>query len=153
LGFESLKFYQLALKLLEAAYRLADTLPPHERYNLADQLRRAALSVTLNIAEGYGRYHYLDKLRFFYIARGSLNETLSAFISAHAVGYVDQSQLDWVHDTVSEAEMAMNGYIGFLYRQKQGQDAFGDRLLKGDLAEYAVTMPAPPNDDSSSPDS
>ena len=57
-------------------YRLAEQLPKYERYNLASQLRRAALSTVLNIAEGYGRYHFLDKLRFFYYARGSLFETL-----------------------------------------------------------------------------
>ena len=74
--FEELRFYRVALKLLKAAYRLAEQLPKYERYNLASQLRRAALSTVLNIAEGYGRYHFLDKLRFFYYARGSLFETL-----------------------------------------------------------------------------
>ncbi|WP_427156840.1 four helix bundle protein [Aliinostoc sp. HNIBRCY26] len=77
-GFESLGFYQDSIKLLKAAYRLADRLPDFERYNLSDQLRRAAASILLNIAEGYGRYHYLDRLRFMYIARGSLAETKSA---------------------------------------------------------------------------
>jgi hypothetical protein len=67
LGFEDLDCYQLALQVLKEAYRVANHLPAVERYNLADQLRRAATSVTLNIAEGYGRYHYLDKLRFYYI--------------------------------------------------------------------------------------
>ncbi|MEA5567120.1 four helix bundle protein [Anabaena sp. UHCC 0399] len=51
------------------AYRLANRLPDCERYNLSDHSRRAASSVLLNIAEGYGRYHYLDRLRFMYIAR------------------------------------------------------------------------------------
>ncbi|MEH2264253.1 four helix bundle protein [Nostoc sp.] len=86
-GFESLDFYQDSLKLLKAAYRLANSLPDCERYNLSDQLRRAACSVLLNIAEGYGRYHYLDRLRFMYIARGSLTETKSAFIIAESLGY------------------------------------------------------------------
>ena len=47
-GFESLEFYQDSLKLLKAAYRLADSLPDNERYNLSDQLRRAACSIVLN---------------------------------------------------------------------------------------------------------
>ncbi len=79
-GFEDLDCYQLALQVLKEAYKVANRLPTVERYNLADQMRRAATSVTLNIAEGYGRYHYLDKLRFFYIVRGSLDETLSGYI-------------------------------------------------------------------------
>ena len=90
-GFEGLASYQHGLRLFDAAYRLAARLPTHERYNLTDQLRRSALSVLLNIAEGYGRYHYLDKLRFFYIARGSLCETLSGFIAAHQAGSLRMS--------------------------------------------------------------
>lgn len=88
-GFESLDFYRDSLKLLKAAYRLAGSLPDCERYNLTDQLRRAAVSIGLNIAEGYGRYHYLDRLRFLYMARGSLNETLSCFVIAEQLGYCD----------------------------------------------------------------
>ena len=82
-SFESLKFYQDSLKLLKASYKLAGDLPNYERYNLSDQLRQASCSILLNITEGYGRYHYLDRLRFLYIARGSLSETLSGFIIAH----------------------------------------------------------------------
>jgi len=87
-GFEDLDCYKLALQVVREAYGLAKRLPDYEKYDLARQLRRAASSVTLNIAEGYGRYHYLDSLRFFYIARGSLSETLSGFITSQAVGYL-----------------------------------------------------------------
>ncbi|MDJ0600477.1 MAG: four helix bundle protein [Crocosphaera sp.] len=66
-GFETLDFYQDSKILLKASYKLAEGLPNYERYNLSDQLRRASTSILLNIAEGYGRYHYLDRLRFFYI--------------------------------------------------------------------------------------
>ncbi len=81
-GFETLDFYQDSKILLKASYKLAEGLPTYEKYNLSDQLRRASCSILLNISEGYGRYHYLDRLRFFYIARGSLSETLSAFVIA-----------------------------------------------------------------------
>ena len=80
-GFEDLECYQLAKQVFREAYRLVSLLPPEEKYNLADQMRRAATSILLNIAEGYGRYHYLDCLRFYYIARGSMDEVLSAFIT------------------------------------------------------------------------
>jgi four helix bundle protein len=75
-GFEDLDCYKLALKIVQEAYRVSQTLPADEKYNLISQIRRASVSITLNIAEGYGRYHYLDSLRFYYIARGSLEETL-----------------------------------------------------------------------------
>ncbi len=138
-GFESLASYQHALKLLQAAYKLADGLPTFERYNLADQIRRSALSVTLNIAEGYGRYHYLDKIRFFYIARGSLTETLSAFISAHQLSYIDDDQLKWAREIEAEAEKSLNGYIAFIRKQQQGSKEFGDKYMSEEQIEYRIS--------------
>ena len=140
-GFEGLACYRHGLRLFDAAYRLAARLPVHERYNLADQLRRAALSVLLNIAEGYGRYHYLDKLRFFYFARGSLCETLSGFIAAHQAGYIEDEQLAWARMTEAEAEKSLNGYIGFIHKQQQGSTEYGHKLLRDDGPEYHISIP------------
>ncbi|MEM9507551.1 MAG: four helix bundle protein [Cyanobacteria bacterium P01_E01_bin.35] len=129
-GFESLDFYQDSLKLLEAAYRLADSLPNCERYNLSDQLRRASCSILLNIAEGYGRYHYLERLRFLYIARGSLAETLSAFIIAKNLSYCSIEQLDWVRSLKEKIEKNLNGYCRFIKSQQQGKNEYGNKYIK-----------------------
>ena len=139
-GFEGLACYQQALRLFEAAYRLAARLPESERYNLADQLRRASLGVLLNIAEGYGRYHYLDKLRFFYIARGSLCETLSACVAACRADYIDEVQLAWVRSTEAETERLLNGYIGFIRKQQQGGAEFGKTVIREQAPEYAIPL-------------
>jgi four helix bundle protein len=141
MGFEGLACYQHGLRLFDAAYRLAARLPTHERYNLADQLRRAALSVLLNIAEGYGRYHYLDKLRFFYFARGSLCETLSGFVAARQAGYIEDEQLAWVRSTEVETEKSLNGYINFIRKQQQGSTEYGHKLLREDGPEYHIPVP------------
>ena len=130
IGFESLEFYQDSLKLLKAAYRLANDLPNHERYNLSDQLRRASCSILLNIAEGYGRYHYLDRLRFLYIARGSLAETLSAFIIAESIGYCTTEQLNWVSQLKGKIEKNLNGYCRFIKSQQQGQNEYGNQYIR-----------------------
>ncbi|TFI56262.1 four helix bundle protein [Mastigocladus laminosus UU774] len=127
-GFESLDFYQDGLKLLKAAYRLAHSLPDYERYNLSEQLRRAACSVLLNIAEGYGRYHYLDRLRFLYIARGSLAETKSAFIVAESLGYCNCEQLNWVTQLKNQIDKGLNGYCRFIRSQQQGKQEYGNKL-------------------------
>jgi four helix bundle protein len=127
-SFESLDFYQDSLKLLKAAYRLADSLPNHERYNLSEQLRRASCSIFLNIAEGYGRYHYLDRLRFLYIARGSLAETASIFIMAESIGYCTKEQLTWVNDLKEKIEKNLNGYCRFIKNSKQGQEEYGNKI-------------------------
>jgi four helix bundle protein len=137
---EGLRCYQLALQLLEAAYKVAAALPDYEKYNLASQLRRAALSV-LNMAEGYGRYHYLDKLRFFYIARGSLSETRSAFTAAERIGYITTEQQEWAHTTETEAQRSLNGYIAFIRRQRQGHKEYGDKAVQEDLIPYDVESP------------
>ena len=161
-GFEELRCYQLALTLLGAAYKLAAGLPGYEKYNLASQIRRAALSVVLNIAEGYGRYHYLDKLRFFYIARGSLTETRAAFSAAHTVGHIDAAQRDWALSTESEIQKSLNGYIRYIRRQQQGKKEFGPTIVKDDHLMYTLNpashipasqLPDPHLPDSQSPDS
>jgi four helix bundle protein len=127
-GFEDLDCYQLALQVLREVYRVVRQLPQEERYNLADQMRRAAVSATLNIAEGYGRYHYLDSLRFYYVARGSLNEVLSGLIACNEVGYTS-GQLANHRQLCHSALRSLNGYIRYVRKQQQGIQEYGDRAL------------------------
>ena len=129
-GFESLDFYQDSLKLLKASYKLAGNLPNYEPYNLSDQLRRASCSILLNVAEGYGRYHYLERFRFLYIARGSLSETLSAFIIAQNLGYCNDMQLNWSRELKIKIERNLNGYCRFIRKRKQGGSEYGNQYLK-----------------------
>ncbi len=136
-GFEDLDAYKLALLVVKEAYRVAKSLPVEEKYNLASQIRRASTSITLNIAEGYGRYHYLDSLRFYYIARGSLEETLSAFILCNELGYT-KSELGKQRELYGNAIRALNGYIRYIYQQKQGFKEYGERAIKEENAIYAI---------------
>jgi four helix bundle protein len=136
-GFEDLECYQLALEVLREAYRVIGCLPSEERYNLGDQLRRAATSIVLNIAEGYGRYHYLDCLRFFYTARGSLSEVLSAFVVCDAVQYTT-GDLPHQRQICHSALRSLNGYIRYLREQQQGRAEYGDRALHEDSAPYDI---------------
>ncbi len=129
-GFETLDFYQDSLKLLQASYKLAGNLPNYERYNLSDQLRRASCSILLKMAEGYGRYHYLERLRFLYIARGSLSETLSAFIIAQTLDYCPDAQLNWSRQLKQKIEINLNGYCRFIRNQKQGGSEYGNQYLR-----------------------
>lgn len=77
-GFEDLKTWQKAHRLmLDVHQKLIPLLPRDEKFDLADQIRRSSKSIGANIAEGYGRYYYLDNVRFCYQARGSLDETIN----------------------------------------------------------------------------
>jgi four helix bundle protein len=144
-GFEDLECYQLALNVVRETYQVAQRLPAEEKYNLADQLRRAAVSVTLNIAEGYGRYHYLDSLRFFYIARGSLNEVLSAFITCDTVRLIS-GELPRQRELCHSALQALNGYIRYVRGQRQGQQEYGERAVHETSPAYTI-LPEESNDD------
>ncbi len=103
---------------------------------MADQIRRASTSVTNNIAEGYGRFHFADKLRFFFIARGSLAETLNIFITANTVGYCEKTKVDDVRQLTHSITRGLNGYIAYVRKQRQGADLFGSVALREDAPVY-----------------
>src|SRR6266403_2285279 len=75
--FEDLEVYQVAREFRKAMYRVAKRLPEEEKFALARQIRRAAVSLTNNIAEGHGRFHFLEQIKFMLQARGSLEELLA----------------------------------------------------------------------------
>ena len=108
-------------------------LPASEKYNLADQLRRAATSIPANIAEGHGRFHYLDNARFCYIARGSLTEGQSHLSLANSLGFVpDDTYREMTLQAESIAKQ-LNNYITYLKRSKQGEKEFphGHQVREG----------------------
>ena len=78
--------------LVAKVYTLTASLPESETFGLTPQTKRAALSVPANIAEGFGRYHYMDKAKFYLNARGSLYELKSHLLIAQDLGYLQGSQ-------------------------------------------------------------
>lgn len=93
-SYRDLIVWQKAIALGVAAYRLAERLPRHEHRGMVSQIRRAAASVSANIAEGNGRSHRADYLRFLAIAHGSLTELDSHLRLAVAVGYVTDEEVE-----------------------------------------------------------
>src|SRR5437899_7489864 len=74
--FEDLDVYQVAREFRKKMYGVTRRLPDFEKYDLGSQIRRAAVSLTNNIAEGHGRYHFADQVRFFLGSRGALHELI-----------------------------------------------------------------------------
>ena len=135
-GFEDLECYKLALHVIVGVQDLIKSLPPEEKFDLAVQIRRSSKSVAANIAEGYGRYHYLDSLYKYSIARGELNETLSHVINAKVLGYIDQTIFDPLYLLIRETEQTLNGYMAYVQRQRAGAKEYGDKALHEDTVEY-----------------
>lgn len=138
-GFEDLDCYKLALEVMANIHAFSKTLPPDEKFDMYSQIRRSAKGITGNIGEAYGRYHYLDSLRFYSIARGELNETLARLIDARVLNYIDQEKFEELYKLIRSAEQTLNGYMNYIRRQKAGSQEFGDKAVHEDQAEYDVT--------------
>ncbi len=120
--FEDLEVWQTAREFRKSVYAAARSFPKIEEYALANQIRRAAVSVTANIAEGHGRYHYQDNIRFCRMARGSLSEVRDHLHTALDEGYVAKETFDRLQDQAHGVARLLNAYIGFLRRKKAGGD-------------------------------
>jgi four helix bundle protein len=96
-------------------------LPVDEKWNLTSQLKRAAQSTPANIAEGHGRFHYLDNVRFCYIARGSLTEVQSHMALAFELGYLSEEIYKRMTAQAESIGKQLNNYIAYLKRSKQGE--------------------------------
>ena len=105
--------------------RVLPLLPPEEKWNLNQQLRRSSLSISANIAEGYGRFYYQDNVRFCYNARGSLEETLSHLTFAVEAGYMPEELFKELETEGEEIDKMLNGYIGYLKKSKKGANEPG----------------------------
>ena len=138
-GFEDLDCYQLALEVMAKIHTFSKTLPPDEKFDMYSQIRRSAKGITGNIGEAYGRYHYLDSLRFYSIARGELNETLAHLIDAKVLNYIDQENFEKLYKLIRSAEQTLNGYMNYVRRQKTGSQEFGDKTVHEDQAEYDIS--------------
>ena len=91
--YRKLEVYQRAKALSHAVCKLIKTFPVEERYGLCDQLRRAAMSIPINIAEGFGRFSAKEKAHFIQIALGSLNEVMCELELSQDENYINEEQL------------------------------------------------------------
>ena len=107
--FFDLRVYQEAKLLVREVYSLLDKFPKYETYALSDQLRRAVVSVTSNIAEGSGRVSAKEKVRFIEIAYGSLTETLCQLDISHDLGYISDEEFENEKDRINVIGKQLSG--------------------------------------------
>jgi four helix bundle protein len=110
-SFEEMPVWQEAFQLANCIYDLIEKFPKTEMYALSDQLRRASVSISSNIAESYGRYHILDTINFYYHSRGSLCETKSHLLFALERKYISNEEYKVLSETIEKTYNDINSII------------------------------------------
>ena len=116
--FEDLDVWKICRDLRSRVAELSGRLPREEQYRLRDQLIRASRSVTANLAEGYGRFHYAENMQFARQARGSLYEVLDHLTVARDAEYISEGEFDTRRSDVLRAVALLNGFIRHLAASK-----------------------------------
>lgn len=118
-NFEDLESWKLARNLRNEIALLVKQFPTEEKYKLTDQLIPSSRSVTANVAEGYGRFHFQENIQFCRQARGSLTEVLDHLICAFDCSYIDEISLNNYREKIDHIIKVLNGYIAYLKKRKE----------------------------------
>lgn len=112
-GYKKLNVYKKASELVMETYKITRNFPKEELFGLTSQMRRCAVSVPANIVEGYGRKTTKDKMQFYYIARGSLNELEYYIDLASDLGYINKSEFLRLNSLRIEVGKLLSGFMKF----------------------------------------
>jgi len=112
--FEDLEVYKAAREFRKAMYAVGRRLPDFEKYELGRQIRRASVSLTNNIAEGHGRFHYPDQMRFFLHSRGSLEELVDDLNVCFDENYLSSDEVAKLKEQAHGVLNLLNGYLRYL---------------------------------------
>jgi len=122
-SFEELDCWKASRDVKGFVREITAKLPSEEKYDLSDNMRRAARSATRNIAEGFGRFGYQDKIRFCLISRGSLFEVIDDLITCKEEEYISSVQYVKGRELCDKAIALINGYINYLESAKANFEA------------------------------
>lgn len=118
-SFEDLECWKCTTELRRNISNMVKTFPSIEKYALTDQIIRASRSVTNNIAEGYGRFHFQENIQFCRHSRGSLYEVLDHLIIAKDEKYISEEEHEKYKISLNKCFALLNGYINYLMNQKK----------------------------------
>lgn len=121
LSYRELDVWKHSRILVKSIYQITRAFPKDEQFGLTNQLRRAAVSVPSNIAEGCGRNHAKDSIQFFFIARGSLYEVETQVIVSFDLDYLSQQDLDSTLDQIIKCKKILNGFINYYQSKTNNQ--------------------------------
>ena len=110
-SFTDLKAWQEGHRLVIQIYEATEMFPAKEQFGLTNQVRRAVVSITSNIAEGFSRNSHKEKVQFFAMARGSLTEVQNQLVIARDVGYLSVKKFEVIADQTVLVSKILNGLI------------------------------------------
>jgi len=116
-NYKELKVWQRSYQLCLEIYKIPKRFPNGERYGLTSQIRRAAVSIPSNIAEGYGRKTTPEYIRFLYIAYGSNCEMKTQILLSGDLGYIETGKLEILQEGIGEVERMLKALIKSLERK------------------------------------
>jgi four helix bundle protein len=116
---DDFELYQKAREFRKKVYAVVKKLPPEEKFALGLQMRKAAISVTSNIAEGHGRWHYQENIQFCRISRGSIEEIIDDFNTCIDESYCAGIDFHLLKEEAYDLIKRINGYIAYLNKCKQ----------------------------------
>jgi four helix bundle protein len=116
-NFEKLELYQRSLEFTNNMYNITTKYPNDERFGLSNQLRRAAMSISLNLAEGFSNYYKKDKNRYFRIAKGSVQECIPALTISLRQKYIDQNEFNIMYSECYELSRRISGLIKYIEKK------------------------------------
>lgn len=119
---EDLRVYKLAMEIGELVFAITEKWDIFNKKSLGDQYLRAADSIALNIAEGYGRFHYKENKNFCWYARGSLFETKSANQKAFNRKLISDEEYNNLLNKLKECHLLLNGYIKSIGKPGTGKN-------------------------------
>ncbi len=138
-SFEELECWKKATVLRKKLSILVKAFPSEEKYRLCDQIIRASRSVTANIAEGFGRFHYQENIQFCRQSRGSLYELIDHLIVARDENYISDAVLTDLKKELHECLAILNGFINYLGRTKSESGSVKEPLENYSMIEDPLT--------------
>jgi|SRR5450432_3620547 four helix bundle protein len=117
-NYKKLEVWTLSMEIVKEIYNLTKLYPNVERYGLASQTNRAAVSIPTNIAEGMGRNHSKDTIQFLHVSRGSAYEVETLLNIAMMIGLIDEQTYNNINKKLDSSIRLINGFITYLEQKK-----------------------------------
>ena len=112
--FKELKVWQKGIEIVKDIYEITKHFPKEEMYGLTSQMRRSAISIPSNIAEGFKRYHTIEYKQFLYIALGSIAELETQIVIAKEVGLLEDLMMDAMNEKLDHTSKMLSSLISKL---------------------------------------